>query len=87
MAEMLAEHTTQTARACGENFKASGCDRTETQRRFSSQVVPRIPIFDYLERLYELCYMTEETFVVSLIYIDRFVRRARFQTTAHEIHR
>ena len=55
--------------------------------KFTSQTVPKISIFDYLQRLYELCSMTKETLVACLIYLDRFVRRAQFKVTSHEIHR
>ncbi len=57
------------------------------QHKFYAKNIPKISVLDYLLRLYNLCGMTRETLICSLIYLDRFVRRKHFVVTMHEIHR
>mmetsp|Transcript_24169 Transcript_24169/g.69714 ORF Transcript_24169/g.69714 Transcript_24169/m.69714 type:complete len:180 (+) Transcript_24169:105-644(+) len=65
------------------------CEREPGQvTKFDAVSVPGIPVRDYFIRLSEYCYCSPTCHLLSLIYIDRLVKRVRdFRVDALNIHR
>ena len=54
---------------------------------FSSNSIPNISIYDYLKRIQEYSNIENNTFILSLIYIDRLCTLGKITLTYYNIHR
>ena len=54
---------------------------------FTSKSVPKISIFDYLERILKYSFIERSTLIISLIYIDRLCELSKITLTYYNIHR
>lgn len=58
-----------------------------TYSKFTSAYIPSISVFEYLERILKYFHCSVECFVLSLIYIDRLIKGARFVVNSFNVHR
>ncbi|KAF8279568.1 putative CYC2-like cyclin 6 [Trypanosoma cruzi] len=54
---------------------------------FSSSQIPQISVFDYIRRIAKYSYCSPECFVLSIIYIDRYLFATKFPLTFRNVHR
>lgn len=54
---------------------------------YTSLSVPSIPLSEYIERISKLSFLTDETLLASLVYIDRILATGSLVLTRHELHR
>eukprot|EP00742_Colponemidia_sp_Colp-10_P018530 GILJ01021410.1.p1 GENE.GILJ01021410.1~~GILJ01021410.1.p1 ORF type:complete len:172 (-),score=21.32 GILJ01021410.1:533-1048(-) len=58
-----------------------------TQSKFHSSRVPQITMWDYLKRIAKYSACSPECFIISIIYLDRYVAATQIALTFRNIHR
>ena len=59
----------------------------QSQKIFSADRIPQIPIYDYLMRIQSYVLMDRSTLIISLIFIDKICETAEITLTYYNIHR
>ena len=67
--------------------KSSSTTAPNTKSKFTSSVVPKIALADYLERMLTIGRLSEEAIVAAYIYIKRFSQLGKYKVSKFEIHR
>jgi len=68
-------------------FNYSEIIKKQSKDVFSSRIIPKISIKDYLKRISTYTNIEKNTLIVSLIYIDRLCRVSKLTLTCYNIHR
>ena len=68
-------------------FNYSEIIKKQSKDVFSSRIIPKISIKDYLKRINTYTNIEKNTLIVSLIYIDRLCRVSKLTLTCYNIHR
>ena len=68
-------------------FNYSEVIKKQNKNVFSSRIIPKISIKDYLTRIHTYTHIEKNTLILSLIYIDRFCKLAKLTLTCYNIHR
>ena len=68
-------------------FNYSEIIKKQSKDVFSSRIIPKISIKDYLKRINTYTNIEKNTLIVSLIYIDRLCRVSKLTLTLYNIHR
>ena len=68
-------------------FNYSEIIKKQSKDVFSSRIIPKISIKDYLKRINKYTNIEKNTLIVSLIYIDRLCRVSKLTLTCYNIHR
>ena len=68
-------------------FNYSEIIKKQSKDVFSSRIIPKISIKDYLKRINTYTNIEKNTLIVSLIYIDRICRVSKLTLTCYNIHR
>ena len=68
-------------------FNYSEIIKKQSKDVFSSRIIPKISIKDYLTRINTYTNIEKNTLIVSLIYIDRLCRVSKLTLTCYNIHR
>ena len=61
--------------------------KKQSKNVFSSRIIPKISIKDYLTRIHTYTHIEKNTLILSLIYIDRFCKLSKLTLTCYNIHR
>ena len=59
----------------------------QSQKIFSADRIPQIPIYDYLSRIQSYVFMERSTLIIALIFIDKICDTAEITLTYYNIHR
>ena len=62
-------------------------DSEQRLNRFHATKVPQISIYDYLIRIKTYSQLEDNTFIMPLILIDRFIQRSKIPLSYYNIHR
>ena len=68
-------------------FNYSEVIKKQNKNVFSSRIIPKISIKDYLTRIHTYTHIEKNTLILSLIYIDRFCKLSKLTLTCYNIHR
>ena len=68
-------------------FNYSEVIKKQNKKVFSSRIIPKISIKDYLTRIHTYTHIEKNTLILSLIYIDRFCKLSKLTLTCYNIHR
>ena len=61
--------------------------KKQSKNVFSSRIIPKISIKDYLTRIHTYTHIEKNTLILSLIYIDRLCKISKLTLTCYNIHR
>ena len=61
--------------------------KKQSKNIFSSRIIPKISIKDYLTRIHTYTHIEKNTLILSLIYIDRLCKISKLTLTCYNIHR
>ena len=61
--------------------------KKQSKNIFSSRIIPKISIKDYLTRIHTYTHIEKNTLILSLIYIDRLCKISKLTLTYYNIHR
>ena len=61
--------------------------RAQSHTVFSANLIPNIPVKDYLLRIQTYANVEKSTLIISLIFIDRLCNKAKITLTYYNIHR
>ena len=62
-------------------------DNSETESRFTSSVLPKITLRDYLHRIVTAGKLSQQAIIFALIYLKRFKKLRKYRVSILEIHR
>ena len=60
--------------------------KKQSKNIFSSRIIPKISIKDYLTRIHTYTHIEKNTLILSLIYIDRLCKISKLTLTCYNIH-